>query len=213
MLFSRASALTLYAAAGVLVAAMVAAASPRSAQAASPGGVGPGDAIILARSVLGPLAYTHFCLRYPEECRSKELGNQPSQSVELTPARDVELATINARVNRSITPMRHVGNTTHDTWRVGPRSGDCNDYAVTKRHWLLKSGWPSAALLLSEVVTPWGEHHLVLLARTSAGDLVLDNLDPRVRPWRAVPYAWVRVQMPSEPSLWSTVQTARAAGV
>jgi len=39
----------------------------------------------------------------------------------------------------------------YDTWRIALLSGDCNDYAVTKRHELL------AILLLAEVVTPRGE--------------------------------------------------------
>ena len=44
-------------------------------------------------------------------------------------------------------------------------------------------GFPSRALLLAEVVTSWGEHHLVLVVRTKEGDFVADSLHPRVRPW------------------------------
>jgi predicted transglutaminase-like cysteine proteinase len=36
-------------------------------------------------------------------------------------------------------------------------------------------------LLLSEVVTSWGEHHLVLVIRATGGDLVLDSLFAQVR--------------------------------
>ncbi|WP_240543982.1 transglutaminase-like cysteine peptidase [Bradyrhizobium canariense] len=50
-----------------------------------------------------------------------------------------------------------------------PSAGNCGDYAVTKRHLLLRLGWPSSSLLLGEVtIRTTGEHHLVLL--------VLDNL-------------------------------------
>ena len=45
----------------------------------------------------------------------------------------------------------------------------------------------SRALLLSEVATSWGEHHLILVVRTSAGDLVLDNLTSQIRPWTRAP--------------------------
>ncbi|WP_424578784.1 transglutaminase-like cysteine peptidase [Bradyrhizobium sp. USDA 241] len=52
---------------------------------------------------------------------------------------------------------------------------------MSKRHELLRRGWPARVLLLSEVVMRSGEHHLVLLVRTSSGDFVLDNLTPRVK--------------------------------
>jgi predicted transglutaminase-like cysteine proteinase len=42
----------------------------------------------------------------------------------------------------------------------------------------------------------WGEHHLVLVVQTSAGDLVLDNMTTEIRPWARAPYQWVRIQTP-----------------
>ena len=90
-----------------------------------------------------------------------------------------------------------------EKWLINPKSGDCNDYAVSKRHELLARGWPSRTLLLAEVVTTWGEHHLILVVRTGDGDFVLDNISPSVRLWLKVPYRWVRVQSPLNPKLWS----------
>jgi predicted transglutaminase-like cysteine proteinase len=55
----------------------------------------------------------------------------------------------------------------------GPSSGDCNDYAVTRRHDLIARGWPARSLLLAEVITSWGEHHLVVVVahqRCGSGD-------------------------------------------
>ena len=192
-----------------LLAVQFLAAGQGVAGAASEMAQGPANFVALGRPVLGPLAYTHFCMRYPAECRA--LGSTTSQPVSLVGTRAAELAGVNARVNRTIAPMRQVGDRSYDTWRLSPRAGDCNDYAVTKRHQLMGLGWPSRALLLSEVITPWGEHHLVLLVRTSAGDLVLDNLDKRIRRWDMLPYGWVRVQMPSEPMLWAVVTSRHDA--
>jgi predicted transglutaminase-like cysteine proteinase len=95
-------------------------------------------------------------------------------------------------------------------WLVAPKAGDCNDYAVTKRHELLARGWPSRSLLLAEVVISSGEHHLVLVVRTRDSDLVLDNLNENIRHWSKTGYQWVRVQMPSNPKFW---RTAGSAGV
>ena len=118
---------------------------------------------------------------------------------------------MNARVNRSIKPERNMAGVAGERWLVAPASGDCNDYAVTKRHDLLALGWPSRALLLAEVVTTWGEHHLVLVIRTRDGDLVADSLNANIKPWSMTRYDWVRVQSPRNPKFWSTVATGFAA--
>jgi predicted transglutaminase-like cysteine proteinase len=93
---------------------------------------------------------------------------------------------------------------------VAPKAGDCNDYAVTKRHDLLASGWPSRALLLAEVIVPSGEHHLVVVVRVKEGDFVIDNLNANIRPWNKTQYQWVRIQTPSNPAAWSAVGRANA---
>ncbi len=167
-------------------------------------GVMPGR-LALERAELGPFAYTHFCVRYPRDCTVQGAIPDGQPGLELTQARRTELAGVNSAVNRTIVPAAHAGRGTFDTWTISPARGDCNDYAVTKRHELLARGWPSAALLLAEVITPWGEHHLVLVARTRDADLVLDNLASRVRDWRETGYVWLRAQMPTEPALWAHV--------
>ena len=82
----------------------------------------------------------------------------------------------------SVKPERNLAGVVGEEWLISPKAGDCNDYAVTKRHELLARGWPSRALLLAEVIVPSGEHHLVVVVRTNEGDFVLDNLNASVRP-------------------------------
>ena len=75
----------------------------------------------------------------------------------------------------------------------------------------MPGGWPSRSLLLSEVVVPSGEHHLVLVVHMTDTDqmrdidLVLDNLNANLRPAGITPYKWVRMESPSNPKYWSTV--------
>jgi predicted transglutaminase-like cysteine proteinase len=155
------------------------------------------------RPTLAPMAYTEFCLRYEDECRSRMTFR--GGPVRLTEERMADLKEVNRAVNGDIVPERNEGGLAAETWLISPDRGDCNDYAVTKRHELLDRGWPARALLLSEVVVSDGEHHLVLVVRTKSGDLVLDNLTSQIRPWSRVPYRWVRVQMPNNARLWATV--------
>jgi predicted transglutaminase-like cysteine proteinase len=156
---------------------------------------------------LPPMAYTQFCLRYAEECRSKPLFR--GGPVRLTADRRADLKEVNRNVNRSIIPERNELGLAGETWLINPDRGDCNDYAVSKRHELLERGWPARVLLLSEVVTSSGEHHLVLVVRTKGGDLVLDNMTPQIRSWSRAPYRWVRIQMPNKPKFWATVAGRR----
>jgi predicted transglutaminase-like cysteine proteinase len=156
---------------------------------------------------LPPMAYTMFCLHYEDECRAKPLFR--GGPVRLTEERWAEITGVNQIVNHRIIPEQNEGGLAGEKWLINPDRGDCNDYAVSKRHELLERGWPARTLLLSEVVTNSGEHHLVLVVRTTSGDLVLDNLTAQIRPWSRVPYRWVRIQMPNKPKYWATMAGRR----
>jgi predicted transglutaminase-like cysteine proteinase len=160
----------------------------------------------LREPALPPLAHARFCLRYPQECEVRHGAlTADGITMSLSEKRWAELAAVNSRVNRIIAPERDDLGVAFERWLIAPARGDCNDYAVTKRHELLDRGWPSAALLLAEVVTAWGEHHLVLVVRTEEGDFIADNLSAVIRPWYGPRYKWVRVQSPGNPIYWSTV--------
>ncbi|TFV78070.1 hypothetical protein E4K64_09660 [Bradyrhizobium frederickii] len=159
--------------------------------------------IKLGPPALPPLTYTMFCLRYEAECRSRR--GFRGGPVRLTDERWADLLEVNRVVNLAIVPVPNDLGLAGEAWSINPDRGDCNDYAVSKRHELLRRGWPARTLLLSEVIVSSGEHHLVLLVRTQSGDLVLDNLAPEIKLWSRVPYRWLRVQMPSSHQLWATI--------
>jgi predicted transglutaminase-like cysteine proteinase len=154
---------------------------------------------------LPPMAHTIFCMNYPRECAPRKIVFRGG-GIKMTPDRWQEIASINTDVNRAIRPQTNLGGLATEKWVVAPAAGDCHDYAVTKRHELLAKGWPAHALLLAEVVTSWGEHHLVLVVRSQQGDFVADNLTADVRPLSRTSYAWVRMQNPSNPMLWAAVE-------
>ena len=153
---------------------------------------------------LAPMAFTQFCLRYADQCKPQQIVFRGGP-VRLTEERWDDLKMVNKGVNASMVPEPNTAGLAGEKWLVNPSRGDCNDYAVSKRAELLKRGWPARALLLSEVVTAWGEGHLILVVRTSVGDLVLDNLTPQIRPWTRAPYRWVRMQTPKNPNFWASL--------
>lgn len=153
---------------------------------------------------LAPMAFTQFCLKYPDECKPQQLVFRGGR-LKLNNRRWAELEYVNRAVNSSIVPERNKEGLAGEKWLLAPALGDCNDYAVTKRHRLIARGWPARAVLLSEVVTVTGEHHLVAVARTNGGDLILDNLSGLIVPWFEKPYRWVRIQTPENPNYWASV--------
>lgn len=150
------------------------------------------------RRVSAPFAHVLYCTRQPEDCAV----TAPVQFVSMRDEMK-DLESVNRRVNSSIEPRaddpRAMGG---DIWSLAPKAGDCEDYAITKRHELLKRGWPSGALRLAQVFTPSGEGHLVLVATTSQGDVVLDNLTSRVLPWKQTKLRWRLIQSADDPRIW-----------
>ena len=160
------------------------------------------ERIGLDKPALPPLGHTFFCLSHPEDCTVSPTDFR-RRNIALTEERWNELNLVNRAVNRNIAPDENVT----DEWRISPEIGDCKDYAVTKRHELLARGWPSRALLLSEVIVPSGAHHLILLVRTKDADLVLDNLNANIRTVAMTfhQYRWVRIESPQNPMFWASV--------
>jgi predicted transglutaminase-like cysteine proteinase len=158
-------------------------------------------------AALPPIGHSRFCLRYPDDCKVHVVDFR-HRNIALTPERWNELNIINRDVNKSIFAEVTPGIGATEEWVISPPTGDCKDYAVTKRHELLARGWPSRALLLSEVVLPSGEHHLILVVRVKDADLVLDNLNDHIRLVAMTydQYLWVRIQSPQNPKFWMRVQ-------
>ena len=126
--------------------------------------------------VLAPMAFTVF-------------AGKPK------PTRDETIEIVNRLVNMGIIADRRDIPLDRETWSIGPVSGQCHDYAVTKQWLLAGLGIVSR---LAEVVAMENEHHLVLLV----DGLVLDSLTPQIKRREDVRYVWVREQSPDRPDFW-----------
>jgi predicted transglutaminase-like cysteine proteinase len=153
---------------------------------------------------LAPFQHVRFCLRYPADCKSNPAD---LERVELTRELAELLKQVNRGVNAAIAPkQKSYGAKIADSWSLAPAEGDCNDYAVTKRHDLMQSGLPARALRLSVVKTPSGIGHLVLVVSTTNGDLVLDNLTQEIRPWQRTEYTWLKIQSSADARFWFAIK-------
>jgi predicted transglutaminase-like cysteine proteinase len=151
------------------------------------------------RRTLEPFSHVVFCKNYSGECAT---ASGP-ETVELTPSKEAELISVNRTVNSQIAPRNETRG--DDVWTLAPRSGDCEDYAVTKRHVLIQRGWPSSALRLAIGYTRQGEGHLVLAVRTSNGDVILDNETNSIRNWQDAGLNWQEIQSAENPRVWHKI--------
>ena len=149
--------------------------------------------------VAPPGGFIGFCARHLRECSGAAAS---TARVDLTAERRQQLDDVQARVNAAI----HYQDDPNHVWDypVDGR-GDCNKYALEKRRELIALGWPRDALLLTTALTEHGEGHLVLVARTSDGDLVLDSRLASVVDWTRLPYRWIARQSTESPALWVAV--------
>jgi predicted transglutaminase-like cysteine proteinase len=157
-----------------------------------------------ASPAVAPFQHVRFCLRYPADCRSDATE---IDQIDLTAENLQLLKRVNIDVNNAIFPViKDYGQGLHDGWAIAPSSGNCNDYAVTKRHQLLQSGLPAKALRLSVVKTPSGIGHLVLIVVTTKGEFVLDNLTETIRTWNSTDYHWLKIQSAIDARFWYEVK-------
>jgi len=179
---------------GLLIASFAGSAHARNQQDLTP------PPITEASPALAPFQHVQFCRRYPSDCTSNP---SDSDRIDLN-TKNIDLRKrVNRDVNATISPTVK----SHSAgWAIAPSTGDCNDYAVTKRHELVQSGLPTKALRLSVVKTSSGIGHLVLVVVTTKGDLVLDNLTDAIRPWQSTDYRWLKIQSASDARFWFKIR-------
>jgi predicted transglutaminase-like cysteine proteinase len=150
-----------------------------------------------------PMGHTFFCLHYADECQPTPAGPaKPSDAA----AQWRDLQSIQARVNQAIVPQDDDSGPSDRNWLIWPRQGDCDDYAVTKRHELLQHGWPSSDVVLAEVsLLGSGKHHLVVVVHGAETEWVLDSRKPDVMRFAELrdDYIWLRVQSADNPKFWN----------
>jgi predicted transglutaminase-like cysteine proteinase len=128
-------------------------------------------------AVPGPVGWQAMCRATPTYCNHSPSVAGPT----LTRAQADLLRAVNRSVNRSIRATTAASGL--DAWQIAPEEGDCVDYALTKKHRLLRHGWPAGTLRFASVLTEQGEPHAILLVETATGPLALDNRRDAVLPW------------------------------
>ena len=155
-----------------------------------------------------PYAFWRFCDEFPDDCARKR-----TIDARFTAEHDqmVQLTTVNLSVNHTVEPVTDLElYGVSDYWTL-PREGkgDCEDYALLKRHLLIAAGWPASALLMTVVLDERNDGHAVLTARTTGGDFILDNKTDTISLWHKTPYRFVMRQSYIDPKAWVALDPAQ----
>lgn len=154
----------------------------------------------LGRYTSQPIGHYEFCQQLPAECRPTGNNVAPDR---LTQAKWKKMLRINADVNAIIAPRTDYemwGQ--EEIWSYPVNYGDCEDYALLKRHELIAAGFHPGNLLITVVLQPNGDGHAVLTVRTDHGDFVLDNLVGSVLDWRDTRYQFLKRQSSANAGKW-----------
>lgn len=153
----------------------------------------PESAVLEPTGTARPVqAWVTFCQRYAGEC---DVNPAEPAMIAMTPQLWKTLNTVNRQVNTTIKPR-----TDMEHWNVVDRwdlpddgYGDCEDYQLLKRKILIeKHGLPRRAMRMTVVVDEEGEGHAVLMIRTDAGELILDNKRSTILSWSETGYLFVK---------------------
>lgn len=154
-----------------------------------------------------PVGYLDFCRNFQSEC----VAQGSEEPLVLTQKRWSELQEVNSLANRIVSPVTDLEYyRREEVWTLPDSYGDCEDYVLLKRKWLVERGWSTGTLLVSVAFDEVGAGHAVLLARTSRGDFVLDNKTDKIRRWYETPYRYVKRQSVSDPNRWVSIGDPRS---
>ncbi|CDX31433.1 conserved exported hypothetical protein [Mesorhizobium plurifarium] len=159
-----------------------------------------------------PVGHYDFCQRIPVECAQRTPKGPP---VELTRKLWATIVNVNNSVNVRVKPRTDMEIYGVEEYWAYPDNGygDCEDYALEKRRELMAVGVPAGDLLMTVVRQPNGDGHAVLTVRTSLGEFILDNLEPKVLAWNDTVYTYLKRQSTENSGVWVTINDGREDAV
>lgn len=147
-----------------------------------------------------PIGFVRFCAENPGDCKDR---NSRARRITLDSERWSLIDQVNSYVNGKIKPMSDLelyGEA--ERWTYPVDAGDCEDYLLLKKRYLMGLGFPQEALLGTVVLDEQGEGHAVLTVVTDKGEYILDNRRNDILRWNQTNYAFLKRQSQQNPRQW-----------
>ena len=154
---------------------------------------------------LPPMAYVAFCGRAEgqDECN----GKGKNERLKMTGEVWNQLVQVNNYVNTKIRPatdMEIYG--VPDFWTYPVDTGDCEDYQLLKKKYLVGLGINADELLMTVVFDENGEGHAILTVATDQGDMILDNRRADILRWDRTGYVFLKRESQVDPKQWVSLR-------
>lgn len=156
---------------------------------------------------LPPVGYVKFCGRGQDECH---FSNGMHEKLNLTEEKWNMLVQVNNYVQTKIRPVSDMElYGVPDYWTYPTTAGDCEDFVLLKKRYLVGMGFSPDVLLITVVLDEAGEGHAVLTVVTDKGDYILDNRRNDISRWDATGYTFLKRQSQYSATSWESLQPAR----
>jgi predicted transglutaminase-like cysteine proteinase len=156
---------------------------------------------------LPPVGYVKFCGLGQDECR---FANGSAEKLHLTQEKWDQISQVNSYVQTKIRPVSDMElYGMPDKWTYPTKAGDCEDFVLLKKRYLLGMGFSPDVMLVTVVLDENGEGHAVLSLVTDKGDYVLDNRRNEVLRWDETGYTYLKRQSQFAATSWESLQPSR----
>lgn len=160
-----------------------------------------GAFLVAQKTTKAPMGFVGLCAKYSWVCSATGV------KAGITSAQLAMATNVNRDVNRKVREIEDIHQYGKEEYWALPtrRGGDCEDLVLLKKKMLVEHGIPSERLLIATVLDRNLNSHAVLVLRTGAGDLVLDNLTNKIMPWKKTGYTFLKLQNPKALNRWDAV--------
>lgn len=153
---------------------------------------------------LPPMGYVDFCARGEMEC---QISGGKASALNVTADNWNIIQSTNSFVNKNIRAVSDPDNYhVADYWTYPVDSGDCEDYVLLKKHYLMQLGLKPETLLITVVLDENREGHAVLTVVTDKGDYILDNRRTEILRWDETGYIFLKRQSQAASKEWMNLQ-------
>ena len=154
---------------------------------------------------LPPLAYVAFCARTEGQSECNTRGSV--ERLIMTSDKMDQLNQVNKYVNTKIKPMSDMDQYgVPDYWTYPVTAGDCEDYQLLKKCYLVQLGFAADELLMTVVFDENGDGHAVLTVMAQDSDYILDNRRNEILPWSQTGYKFLKRESQQNPRQWVSLR-------
>jgi predicted transglutaminase-like cysteine proteinase len=154
---------------------------------------------------LPPLAYVAFCARAEGQSECNTKGSV--ERLIMTSDKMDQLNQVNKYVNTKIKPMSDLDQYgVPDYWTYPVTAGDCEDYQLLKKRYLVQLGFAADELLMTVVFDENGDGHAVLTIMAQDGDYILDNRRNEILLWNQTGYKFLKRESQQNPRQWVSLR-------